>query len=76
MLCDVYDADILATAMMAFRPGMVLRYGQFYGPGTFYPDALPVGPRIHVDAATERTITVLGRPSGILTITDDSAVSG
>jgi len=32
-------------------------------------------PRIHVDAAAERTITVLDRPSGILTITD-TVVSG
>ncbi|NGN92271.1 NAD-dependent epimerase/dehydratase family protein [Nocardioides sp. KC13] len=52
--------------------GTVLRYGQFYGPGTFYPDALPAGPSIQVDAAAERTVAALDRPSGILTITDDT----
>lgn len=53
--------------------GVVLRYGQFYGPGTFYPDAPPAGPRIHIDAAAERTAAALGQRGGILTITDDDA---
>lgn len=64
----------LETAVLGYG-GTVLRYGQFYGPGTFYPDALPVGPRIHVDAAAERTVAALDRRGGILTITDDTAVS-
>lgn len=56
--------------------GVVLRYGQFYGPGTFYPDTAPVGPRIHVDAAAERSVAALDRPGGILTFTDDTATPG
>ncbi|MEU5726179.1 epimerase [Micromonospora sp. NPDC047738] len=55
--------------------GVVLRYGQSYGPGTFYPNVPPVGPPIHIDAAAERTIVALNRPTGILTITDNTATS-
>jgi len=28
--------------------GVVVRYGQLYGPETYYPDDLPAPPRIHV----------------------------
>lgn len=59
----------LEDAVLAFG-GVVLRYGQFYGPGTFYPDAPPERPRIHVDAAAQRTVDALDAPSGILTITE------
>jgi len=34
--------------------GGVLRFGQFYGPGTYYEDALPDEPRIHIDTAARR----------------------
>ncbi|MCW3815958.1 NAD-dependent epimerase/dehydratase family protein [Micromonospora sp. DR5-3] len=64
----------LEEAILGFG-GVVLRYGQFYGPETFYPDAPPAGPRIHIDAAAERTVAVLDRPSGIHTITDDTSTS-
>ena len=30
---------------------VVVRYGQLYGPGTYYPDDLPAPPRIHVEGA-------------------------
>lgn len=50
--------------------GTVLRYGQFYGPGTFYPDAVPGEPRVHVDTAARRTIKAIDLPSGVVTITD------
>ena len=51
--------------------GVVLRYGQLYGPGTYYPDDLPAPPRIHVDDAAGRTIAFLDAPSGILVLTDE-----
>jgi uncharacterized protein YbjT (DUF2867 family) len=51
--------------------GTVLRYGQFYGPGTFYENAPPPAPRIHVDEAARRTLPFLAGPRGILTITDE-----
>ena len=53
--------------------GVVIRYGQFFGPGTFYPVTPPGPPRIHVDEAARRTVTLLQAPSGIVDIVDDSA---
>jgi nucleoside-diphosphate-sugar epimerase len=50
--------------------GTVLRYGQFYGPGTFYPDTTPSEPRVHIDTAARRTVEAIDLPSGVVTITD------
>src|SRR6185437_142053 len=35
--------------------GVVLRYGRFYGPGTFYESELPESPRVSVDEAAKTT---------------------
>jgi nucleoside-diphosphate-sugar epimerase len=51
--------------------GVVLRYGQFYGPGTYHPTDPPPPPRVHVDTAAARTAESLDAPSGIVVITDD-----
>lgn len=51
--------------------GVILRYGQFYGPETYYPDTVPDHPRIHVDAAAQRTVAALDAPSGVLTVVED-----
>ena len=51
--------------------GVVIRYGQLYGPGTYYPDDLPVPPRIHADDAARRTMALLDAPSGIVVLTDE-----
>lgn len=53
--------------------GTVLRYGQFYGPGTFYPAEPPPAPRIHVDAAARRTMAFLAGPRGTFTIAEDAS---
>ncbi|WP_216898777.1 NAD-dependent epimerase/dehydratase family protein [Nocardia alni] len=55
--------------------GVVLRYGQFYGPGTYYPEGenQPEPPRIHVDEAAARTVLALDLASGIYAVTDDGA---
>ena len=50
--------------------GVVLRYAQFYGEGTYHPTEPPPAPRIHVDVAAARTVESLDEPSGIVTITD------
>ena len=34
--------------------GGVVRFGQFYGPGTYYESELPDPPRIHIDTAARR----------------------
>ncbi|HZD87267.1 MAG TPA: hypothetical protein VE088_04610 [Gaiellaceae bacterium] len=45
--------------------GVVIRYGVFYGPGTYGGDAPPEGvPRIHVDEAARRTVDALDAPAG------------
>jgi nucleoside-diphosphate-sugar epimerase len=58
------EAQVLAVG------GVVLRYGQLYGPGTYYENELPEAPRIHVDEAARRTVEALAAPPGIVTITD------
>ncbi len=65
--------DELERAVLAYG-GVVLRYGQFYGPGTFYPDRLPDRPRVHIDRAAEATVDALREPTGVLVITDDGSV--
>ena len=53
--------------------GTVLRYGQFYGPGTFYENDPPPAARIHVDDAARRTMAFLAGPRGTFTITEEDA---
>jgi uncharacterized protein YbjT (DUF2867 family) len=50
--------------------GVVLRYGQFYGPGTYYEAEPPDPPRIEIGAAACRTASLLEAPTGIVTITE------
>jgi quercetin dioxygenase-like cupin family protein len=50
--------------------GVVLSYGQFYGPGTYNEQKPPAEPRVHIDWAAERTVELLGEPSGVVVITD------
>jgi nucleoside-diphosphate-sugar epimerase len=50
--------------------GVVVRYGQLYGPGTYYEHELPPHPRVHVDEAARRTIDALDLERTIVTIAD------
>jgi uncharacterized protein YbjT (DUF2867 family) len=50
--------------------GVVLSYGQFYGPGTYNEEQIPAEPRVQIDRAAERTVELLGQPSGVVVITD------
>ena len=50
--------------------GVVLRYGQFYGPGTYHPQQTPGEPRVHIDRAAERTVEALEEPTGVVVIVD------
>ncbi len=59
----------LERATLGFG-GVVLRYGQFHGPGTFHEEQPPEQPRIQIDAAAARTAELLDAPSGIVTIVD------
>ena len=51
--------------------GVVLRYGRFHGPGTYFPTEAPRPPCVHIDTAAVRTVALLDHASGIVTITDD-----
>lgn len=48
--------------------GIVLRYGQLYGPGTYYEEDPPEPPRIEVGEAARRTLKALDGPTGVVTI--------
>jgi catechol 2,3-dioxygenase-like lactoylglutathione lyase family enzyme len=50
--------------------GVVVRYGQFYGPGTYYETEPPPHPRVHVDDAARRTLPALAAPAGVLVIAE------
>ena len=50
--------------------GTVIRYGQFYGPGTYYPRQPPPPPRIHVDAAARATADLLGAAPGVVEVAE------
>jgi NAD(P)-dependent dehydrogenase (short-subunit alcohol dehydrogenase family) len=50
--------------------GVVVRYGQFWGPGTYYPDK-PATPRIHIDDAARLTLPALDAPPGVTLVVDD-----
>jgi nucleoside-diphosphate-sugar epimerase len=66
------EADAVAAleeAVLAVN-GVVLRYGLFYGPGTYYPGELPPAPRVHIDTAAARTLQDLDAPTGIVTVVD------
>lgn len=52
--------------------GVIIRYGQLYGPETFYPDpdALPPPPRVHVDEAARATVGLLNAEPGIVEVVE------
>jgi nucleoside-diphosphate-sugar epimerase len=51
--------------------GVVVRYGQLFGPGTYYEGTPPDPPRIHVDDAARRTVPALTAPAGLTIVVDD-----
>jgi len=60
----------LEAAVLAY-PGVVLRYGQFFGPGTYHPEQAPPPPRIHIAEAARRTVAVLSAAPGIVSIMEE-----
>jgi uncharacterized protein YbjT (DUF2867 family) len=53
--------------------GVVLRYGQFHGPGTWSATAEDIpddGPKVSVDHAAAATVAHLTSPTGIYTVVD------
>lgn len=64
-----YAVAELERSVLAER-GLVLRYGQFYGPGTYHEHELPAEPRVRIDRAAAQKIDSLDAPSGIRIIVD------
>jgi hypothetical protein len=50
--------------------GVVLSYGQFYGPGTYHEAQVPAEPRVALERAADQTVEALDAPSGVIVITD------
>lgn len=64
--------EALERQVLAYEGvGVVLRYGQFYGPGTYYEADPPDPPRIETGAAARRTVSLLESDGGIVEIVDD-----
>ncbi len=66
---DARAVEELERSVLA-EGGVVLRYGQFYGPGTYNETHTPRGPRVHIDRAAELTLAALDKPSGVVVIID------
>jgi nucleoside-diphosphate-sugar epimerase len=66
---DARAVEDLQRTVLA-EGGVVLSYGQFYGPGTYNEQALPHEPRVQIDHAAKRTVELLDSPSGVVVITD------
>jgi nucleoside-diphosphate-sugar epimerase len=71
-------AGIMALEQAVLRApgiaGIVLRYGYFYGPGTWYEKA-ERQPAVHIDAAAHATLLALTRGTGIYNIAEDNVVA-
>jgi hypothetical protein len=52
--------------------GLVIRYGQLYGPGTFYERERPDHPRVHVAVAAALTWRLLEAPAGTAVVAEDA----
>jgi nucleoside-diphosphate-sugar epimerase len=53
--------------------GVVIRYAQLWGPGTYYENEPPEPPRVHVDDAARQTLPALDVPLGVTLVADDRA---
>jgi nucleoside-diphosphate-sugar epimerase len=62
----------LEQAVLAMPEGVVLRYGFFYGPGTWSGEAPARTPAVHVDAAAQAALLALTKGSrGIYNVAED-----
>lgn len=50
--------------------GVAVRYGRFFGPGTYFESGPPPPPRIHIDHAARQTLPALHAPSGVLPVAE------
>ena len=64
------EREVLHTSGIA---GVVLRYGYFYGAGTWY-DAPPKPPSVHIDAAAHAALLSVDKGNGVYNIAEDGDV--
>jgi uncharacterized protein YbjT (DUF2867 family) len=64
------DAVAWHEAAVLEAGGVVVRYGQLYGPGTYYEVEPPAHPRIQVDEAARRTVPLVEAGSGVVVLAD------
>ncbi|HUZ54838.1 MAG TPA: NAD-dependent epimerase/dehydratase family protein [Streptosporangiaceae bacterium] len=62
--------------MVLGAPGVVIRYAELWGPGTYYESEPPAPPRIHVDDAARLTLPALDVPAGVTMVIDDRGLGG
>ena len=70
------DEALLAfeqQVMDAPLTGLILRYGQFYGPDTGFDVPAPTPPTVHVDAAADAARRAITRGSGGVYVVADAA---
>lgn len=69
---DAHAAVEEHERMVLDAGGVVLRYGRFYGPGTYHPDDgdRPEPPAIHVAEAARRTVELLAAPGGVIALAE------
>ncbi|MFN3658967.1 MAG: NAD-dependent epimerase/dehydratase family protein [Pseudolabrys sp.] len=72
MAGTVAGVRALEESVLAIPEGIVLRYGLFYGPGTWSPDGPLKPPAVHVDAAARACVLALtrGQP-GVYNVAED-----
>jgi nucleoside-diphosphate-sugar epimerase len=64
--------DVLEQAVLTIPEGIVLRYGFFYGPGTWSPDGPSRQPSVHIDAAAKAALLAVTKgKQGIYNIAED-----
>jgi uncharacterized protein YbjT (DUF2867 family) len=62
---DAHERQVLDAG------GVVVRYGQLYGPGTFYEDTIPPPPRIQIDEAARATVPLLESEPGVVVLAEN-----
>jgi nucleoside-diphosphate-sugar epimerase len=77
MAATVAAVKSLEEAVLSLPEGIVLRYGFFYGPGTWSPDAPRQPPAVHIDAAAQAALLALtkGKPGIYNIAADDPGLS-
>jgi nucleoside-diphosphate-sugar epimerase len=64
------QAMVEFEGMVLDAGGVIIRYGQLYGPGTYYEDEKPPPPRVQIDDAARRTMPILDVAPGIVEVVE------